>query len=35
MTAGLGVEIVNGSPVSELRGWPKQTVEQTLAAWGI
>jgi hypothetical protein len=33
--ASLGVEVVNGSPVSQLRTWPKASVEETLAAWGL
>lgn len=31
----MGVEVVNASPISELKCFQKMTVEQTLAAWGV
>lgn len=31
----MGVEVVNASPISELKCFPKLTLEQTLAAWGM
>lgn len=30
-----GVEVVNASPLSELKCWPKRGVSETLEAWGV